>query len=95
MYPPETTVDVHCTGHIRREVGKSRMDFTFEGETLRERGNDLFETTREMLEVQGSRYRQAWAAGISGFRLLFKYKWLRRNFDGTQYVQFEESEYVL
>lgn len=32
---PETTVDVHCTGHIRREVGESQMDFTFEGETLR------------------------------------------------------------
>lgn len=30
----ETTVDVHCTGHVRDAVGRSRFEFTFEGTTL-------------------------------------------------------------
>ncbi|WP_254839381.1 MoaD/ThiS family protein [Natronomonas marina] len=30
-----TTVDVRCTGHVRTEIGEPRMEFTFEGETLR------------------------------------------------------------
>jgi len=32
----ETTVTVKCTGHVRTEVGEPRLDFSFEGETLRE-----------------------------------------------------------
>jgi molybdopterin converting factor small subunit len=31
----ETTVDVHCTGHVREAVGIPRQDFSFEGSTLR------------------------------------------------------------
>jgi molybdopterin converting factor small subunit len=31
----ETTVEVRCTGHIRRKVGKHSFSYTFEGTTLR------------------------------------------------------------
>ena len=31
-----TTVQVRCTGHVRREVSTTDLEFTFEGETLRE-----------------------------------------------------------
>ena len=30
-----TTVDVRCTGHVRTEIGRKQIDFTFEGDTLR------------------------------------------------------------
>ena len=30
-----TTVQVHCTGHVRREVGTATLEFAFEGNTLR------------------------------------------------------------
>ncbi|WP_135827599.1 MoaD/ThiS family protein [Halorussus halobius] len=32
---PETTVEVRCTGHVRTAVGEPRMEYTFEGTTLR------------------------------------------------------------
>lgn len=32
----ETTVDVKCTGHVRAAIGQPRLEFTFDGETLRE-----------------------------------------------------------
>ena len=32
----ETTVRVKCTGRVRTEVGEPRMEYTFEGNTLRE-----------------------------------------------------------
>ncbi|AQL44004.1 pterin cluster protein [Halorientalis sp. IM1011] len=32
----ETTVTVKCTGHVRTEVGEPRLEFPFEGTTLRE-----------------------------------------------------------
>lgn len=38
-----TTVAVHSTGHVRREVGQRRMSYTFEGETLREFLESFFE----------------------------------------------------
>jgi len=31
----QTTVTVNCTGHVRRAVGEQRLEFTFEGDTLR------------------------------------------------------------
>lgn len=31
-----TTVEVRCTGHVRREVGAASLAFTFEGDTLRD-----------------------------------------------------------
>lgn len=33
---PETTVEVRCTGHIRRAVENHRFEFTFTGTCLRE-----------------------------------------------------------
>jgi molybdopterin converting factor small subunit len=38
-----TTVDVKATGHVRREVGDHRFDYTFEGDTLGEFLDALFE----------------------------------------------------
>jgi molybdopterin converting factor small subunit len=32
---PETTVEVRCTGHVRTAVGQPRLEFGFEGDTLR------------------------------------------------------------
>lgn len=32
----QTTVDVKCTGNVRRRLGEHRFDYTFEGRTLRE-----------------------------------------------------------
>jgi molybdopterin converting factor small subunit len=31
----ETTVEVRCTGHVRTAVGEPKLEFTFEGTTLR------------------------------------------------------------
>ncbi|WP_254273390.1 pterin cluster protein [Haloarcula marina] len=31
----QTTVEVHCTGHVRGVVGEPYVEFTFEGTTLR------------------------------------------------------------
>ncbi|UPV75135.1 pterin cluster protein [Halorussus limi] len=31
----ETTVEVRCTGHVRTAIGESRLEYTFEGATLR------------------------------------------------------------
>jgi electron-transferring-flavoprotein dehydrogenase len=57
--------------------------------------DDVFQTSDAMLAVQGSKLRQAFAGGIDGLKLFLRYRWNRRKFDGTQYVQFAESEYVL
>ncbi|WP_158059230.1 pterin cluster protein [Halorussus halophilus] len=38
-----TTVEVRCTGHVRRAVGAPRLSFTFEGSTLREFLDAFFE----------------------------------------------------
>ena len=32
----QTTVTVRCTGHVRTAVGESELEFTFEGDRLRE-----------------------------------------------------------
>jgi molybdopterin converting factor small subunit len=31
----ETTVEVRCTGHVRTAIGESRLEYAFEGTTLR------------------------------------------------------------
>jgi molybdopterin converting factor small subunit len=31
----ETTVEVQCTGHVRTAIGESRLEYAFEGTTLR------------------------------------------------------------
>jgi molybdopterin converting factor small subunit len=41
---PKTTVEVRCTGHVRREVGEPKLEFTFEGTTLREFLDAFFES---------------------------------------------------
>jgi len=38
-----TTVEVRPTGHVRTEIGEPRVEFTFEGETLREFLEQFFE----------------------------------------------------
>jgi molybdopterin converting factor small subunit len=39
----ETTVEARCTGHVRTEVGESRIEYTFEGDTLRDFLEAFFE----------------------------------------------------
>jgi len=34
--PDLTTVEVRCTGHVRRAVGEPSLSYTFEGDTLRD-----------------------------------------------------------
>jgi len=46
-----TTVDVKATGHVRRELGEHRFDYTFEGETLREFLDALFAEHPELQEM--------------------------------------------
>ena len=38
----ETTVDLRCTGHVRRAVGFGSTEFTFEGDRLRDFLEDFF-----------------------------------------------------
>lgn len=38
-----TTVEARCTGHIRTEIGESRIEYTFEGDTLRDFLEAFFE----------------------------------------------------
>jgi molybdopterin converting factor small subunit len=33
--PTETTIEVHCTGHVRTAIGEAQLEYTFEGDTLR------------------------------------------------------------
>lgn len=38
-----TTVDVHCTGHVRAAIGSHTFEYQFEGSTLREFLESFFE----------------------------------------------------
>jgi len=38
-----TTVRVHCTGHVRSAVGQPKLEYTFEGSTLRAFLDSFFE----------------------------------------------------
>ncbi|OYR56932.1 MULTISPECIES: MoaD/ThiS family protein [Halorubrum] len=50
--PPETTVTVRCTGHVRTELdGTYEFEYTFTGNTLREFLDDLFEDYPELQEL--------------------------------------------
>ena len=50
--PPETTVTVRCTGHVRTELdGTYEFEYTFEGNTLRAFLDDLFEDYPELQEL--------------------------------------------
>lgn len=61
----ETTVEVRCTGHVRSAVGTGKMEFTFEGETLREFLADFFAAydVREMIiaETEAEATARGWA----------------------------------
>lgn len=41
--PTETTVEARCTGHVRTEIGEAKIEYTFEGETLRAFLRSFFE----------------------------------------------------
>jgi molybdopterin converting factor small subunit len=60
-----TTVEVKCTGHVRTEIGEGRLDFTFEGTTLREFLDSFFEEydVAEMLiaETESEATTEGWA----------------------------------
>ncbi|GAA0509200.1 ThiS family protein [Halorubrum aquaticum] len=50
--PPETTVTVRCTGHVRTELdGTYEFEYTFEGHTLRAFLDELFEDYPELQEL--------------------------------------------
>ncbi len=62
---PETTVEVRCTGHVRTAIGTGRLQYTFDGETLREFLDAFFEEydVREMLiaETEAEATTEGWA----------------------------------
>jgi len=41
--PTRTTVEARCTGHVRTAVGEPRVEYTFEGDTLRDFLESFFE----------------------------------------------------
>ncbi|MFP4591089.1 MAG: MoaD/ThiS family protein [Halobacteriales archaeon] len=43
MTPGQTTVTLRCTGHVRDAVGTPRLEFTFDGSTLRDLLDAFFE----------------------------------------------------
>jgi molybdopterin converting factor small subunit len=48
----ETTVTVRCTGHVRRELdGTHEFEYAFEGRTLRDFLDDLFEEYPELQDL--------------------------------------------
>jgi molybdopterin converting factor small subunit len=63
-----TTVEVRCTGHVRREVGASKLSFTFEGDTLRDFLRSFFEDydVREhvIAETEAEATTRGWAPAM-------------------------------
>ncbi len=61
----DTTVDVRCTGHVREAVGTSRLEYTFEGETLRAFLESFFDDydVRDLLiaETEAEATTRGWA----------------------------------
>ncbi len=50
--PPETTVTVRCTGHVRTELdGTYEFEYTFAGDTLRDFLDALFEDYPELQDL--------------------------------------------
>jgi molybdopterin converting factor small subunit len=60
-----TTVEVRCTGHVRTEIGEPRLEYTFEGSTLRAFLESFFEEydVKEMLiaETEDEATTKGWA----------------------------------
>ena len=54
-----------------------------------------FRTINRMVAVDGSRKRQALAAGFDGIRMYLRYRRQRWSFRGEQYVQLRESAYTV
>ncbi|MFB6107726.1 MAG: MoaD/ThiS family protein [Haloplanus sp.] len=48
---PRTTVDLHATGVVRDAVDEPKWEFTFEGDTLRELLDALFEENPDLAEL--------------------------------------------
>lgn len=65
----ETTVEIRCTGHVRTEVGEGKMDYTFEGERLRDLLSSFFEQydVEEMLiaETEDEATTDGWAPQVA------------------------------
>ena len=61
----QTTVEARCTGHVRTEIGEAKIDYTFEGETLRAFLRSFFERhdVEEMLiaETEADATTDGWA----------------------------------
>lgn len=60
-----TTVEVRCTGHVRTEIGEARLDYEFEGDTLRAFLESFFQDydVKEMLiaETEDEATTKGWA----------------------------------
>lgn len=65
-----TTVNVRCTGHVRREVGTADLEFAFEGETLREFLDTFFQEydVADLLiaETESEATAHGWAPAVEG-----------------------------
>jgi len=61
----ETTVSVHCTGHVRTAVGEGKLTYSFEGTTLRAFLTAFFEEydVRDLLiaETEADATTRGWA----------------------------------
>lgn len=61
----QTTIEVRCTGHVRSAVGTGKMEFSFEGDTLREFLEAFFEKydVRDMIiaETEADAIAPGWA----------------------------------
>jgi len=61
----QTTVEVRCTGHVRRAVGTGKLAFSFTGSTLREFLDAFFEEydVRDMIiaETEADATTRGWA----------------------------------
>ncbi|MEF8785193.1 MAG: MoaD/ThiS family protein [Haloarculaceae archaeon] len=64
----ETTVEVRCTGHVRTKIGEAKMEYTFEGETLRAFLSSFFERydVEDMLiaETEAEATTDGWAPQV-------------------------------
>ncbi len=64
----ETTVEVRCTGHVRTEIGEAKIEYTFEGDTLRAFLSSFFERydVEDMLiaETEAEATTDGWAPQV-------------------------------
>lgn len=64
----ETTVEARCTGHVRTEIGEAKIEYTFDGETLRAFLRSFFERydVEDMLiaETEDDATTDGWAPSV-------------------------------